>query len=236
MKRTFEDFFNPLEEEERENLLKSQHNEKLRSLSTSFFARKYLLSVPGGSVRSQRQAVFVKPLVSNSQKILVGLLWNALFGKKFRVIHWNLLFDVLIRTLDKNSSSRALMLVLRLTATSKDVRDLNSCIDPVRRIVSRKLDEEHKEVFLKNLEAHLGLRLPEKAPKIEELLEIEVGNYNPRKPKIPQRKRGYDDKGNLPDKSNPIVPSDDSESLEAMEDIFELLLRQTDRYFNFFYH
>jgi hypothetical protein len=98
------------------------------------------------------------------------------------------------------------------------------------------LDEEHKEVFLKNLEAHLGLRLPEKAPKIEELLEIEVGNYNPRKPKIPQRKRGYDDKGNLPDKSNPIVPSDDSESLEAMEDIFELLLRQTDRYFNYFYH
>jgi hypothetical protein len=98
------------------------------------------------------------------------------------------------------------------------------------------LEGERKEAFLRKLENSLGLRLPKKEPKIQELLKIppEPVNYWPRKPKFPQRKRGYDDKGHLPEESKlELVP--DVSVLEESEDIFELLLRQTDASFRFFY-
>jgi hypothetical protein len=234
MKREFEEFFNPLEDEDIESLLLPQRNEKLRSLSASFFNRKYLLSVPGGSLRSQRQAVFVKAKAS-SQKIIVGLLWNAMFGRKFKVIHWNILFDLFIRTIDNNRASRAMLTVLRLTAASKDVRDMFSNMDSVSRIVKRKMDKDKAEQFLNQLVNSFGMQFPKTAPVINELLDISQGNYNPPKPKRPQRKRGYDDKGHLPDETNPIVLPELSVQVEDKEDLFDLLLRQTDRYFKFFY-
>jgi hypothetical protein len=229
----FEEFFSPLEGEDLESLF-SEHNEKLRSLSASFFNRHYLLSVSSGLVRQERQAVFIKPLQLNAQKILVGLLWTALYGKNFRVVHWNLLFDVLLRTIQHDRPSWALMLILRLTATSKDARDLNTKLDPVRRIIGRKVDAETKNKLLKQLENALGVRLPQKDPKIEKLLDIERRAYRPRPPKLPQRKRGYDDKGHLPDETNPKVPAS-NELLPEKQDFFALLLRQTDQQFRFFY-
>jgi hypothetical protein len=235
MKREFEEFFNPLEDEDIESLLLPQRNEKLRSLSASFFNRKYLLSVTGGSLRNQRQAVFVKPK-QGAQKIIVGLLWNAMFGRKFKVIHWNILFDLFIRTIDNNRASRAMLTVLRLTAASKDVRDMFSNMDSVSRIVKRKMDKDKAEQFLNQLVNSFGMQFPKTAPVINELLDISQGNYNPPKPKRPQRKRGYDDKGHLPDETNPIVLPELSVQVEDKEDLFDLLLRQTDRYFNYFYH
>jgi hypothetical protein len=234
MKREFEEFFNPLEDEDIESLLLPQRNEKLRSLSASFFNRKYLLSVTGGSLRNQRQAVFVKPK-QGAQKIIVGLLWNAMFGRKFKVIHWNILFDLFIRTIDNNRASRAMLTVLRLTAASKDVRDMFSNMDSVSRIVKRKMDKDKAEQFLNQLVNSFGMQFPKTAPVINELLDISQGNYNPPKPKRPQRKRGYDDKGHLPDETNPIVLPELSVQVEDREDLFDLLLRQTDRYFKFFY-
>jgi hypothetical protein len=234
MKREFEEFFNPLEDEDIESLLLPQRNEKLRSLSASFFNRKYLLSVTGGSLRNQRQAVFVKPK-QGAQKIIVGLLWNAMFGRKFKVIHWNILFDLFIRTIDNNRASRAMLTVLRLTAASKDVRDMFSNMDSVSRIVKRKMDKDKAEQFLNQLVNSFGMQFPKTAPVINELLDISQGNYNPPKPKRPQRKRGYDDKGHLPDETNPIVLPELSVQVEDKEDLFDLLLRQTDRYFKFFY-
>jgi hypothetical protein len=234
MKREFEEFFNPLEDEDIESLLLPQRNEKLRSLSASFFNRKYLLSVAGGSLRNQRQAVFVKPK-QGAQKIIVGLLWNAMFGRKFKVIHWNILFDLFIRTIDNNRASRAMLTVLRLTAASKDVRDMFSNMDSVSRIVKRKMDKDKAEQFLNQLVNSFGMQFPKTAPVINELLDISQGNYNPPKPKRPQRKRGYDDKGHLPDETNPIVLPELSVQVEDKEDLFDLLLRQTDRYFKFFY-
>lgn len=234
MKREFEEFFNPLEDEDIESLLLPQRNEKLRSLSASFFNRKYLLSVTGGSLRNQRQAVFVKPK-QGAQKIIVGLLWNAMFGRKFKVIHWNILFDLFIRTIDSNRASRAMLTVLRLTAASKDVRDMFSNMDSVSRIVKRKMDKDKAEQFLNQLVNSFGMQFPKTAPVINELLDISQGNYNPPKPKRPQRKRGYDDKGHLPDETNPIVLPELSVQVEDKEDLFDLLLRQTDRYFKFFY-
>jgi hypothetical protein len=79
------------------------------------------------------------------------------------------------------------------------------------------------------------MQFPKTAPVINELLDISQGNYNPPKPKRPQRKRGYDDKGHLPDETNPIVLPELSVQVEDKEDLFDLLLRQTDRYFKFFY-
>jgi hypothetical protein len=234
MKKQFEEFFNPLEDEDIESLLLPQRNEKLRSLSASFFNRKYLLSVTGGSLRNQRQAVFVKPK-QGAQKIIVGLLWNAMFGRKFKVIHWNILFDLFIRTIDNNRASRAMLTVLRLTAASKDVRDMFSNMDSVSRIVKRKMDKDKAEQFLNQLVNSFGMQFPKTAPVINELLDISQGNYNPPKPKRPQRKRGYDDKGHLPDETNPIVLPELSVQVEDKEDLFDLLLRQTDRYFKFFY-
>jgi hypothetical protein len=234
MKREFEEFFNPLEDEDIESLLLPQRNEKLRSLSASFFNRKYLLSVTGGSLRNQRQAVFVKPK-QGAQKIIVGLLWNAMFGRKFKVIHWNILFDLFIRTIDNNRASRAMLTVLRLTAASKDVRDMFSNMDSVSRTVKRKMDKNKAEQFLNQLVNSFGMQFPKTAPVINELLDISQGNYNPPKPKRPQRKRGYDDKGHLPDETNPIVLPELSVQVEDKEDLFDLLLRQTDRYFKFFY-
>jgi len=229
---SFKDFLDPLEVEDLESLF-PQRNEKLRSLSASFFDRKYLLSCePTGPVRPQRQAVYVKAKSGNGQKILVGLLWTALFGKNFKVIHWNLLFDILLRTAKDDGPSRALMLILRLTATSKDARDLNTNLDPVRRIIRRSTQKDEEYRFKMNqFERLLGIRLPGKDPKIENLLEFHQGPYSARPATRSQRKRGYNDKGHLPDKTNPKVPLGSSEPLEEKEDIFALLLRQTDSAF-----
>jgi hypothetical protein len=140
----FQDLISPLDAEELNSLFSSDDSESLRNLSVSFYRRKYLLSVPGG-LRSARQAIYVRPIGSSAQKITGALLWEAMFGKNFRVIHWNILFDILLRTIRPNRSSWALMLILRLTATSKDARDHNTKLDPVRRIIRRTLQNEEQE-------------------------------------------------------------------------------------------
>jgi hypothetical protein len=235
---SYEDFLSPLEAEEIDALL-SEQDEKLRSLPASFFSRTYLLSSvdgfqPGTKVR---QALFVKHQSNQPMEIIRGLFWTALYGKKFKVVHWNLLFDLFLRTIQPNSTSRAILLILRLTATSKDVRDMNSNIDPVRRIVGRTLgdNKEAKENFMKRLEASLGVgRLPQKQVRMENLLSWQTGVYQPRPPKRTQRKKGYDDKGHLPDRTNPIVLPEDNHPWEEKQDVFALLLRQTDQKTRFF--
>jgi hypothetical protein len=75
----------------------------------------------------------------------------------------------------------------------------------------------------------LPLRLPQKDPKIEKVLPFEISRVRVRPPVIPQRKRGYDDKGTLRTETKPdLIPSVTVDQLEAKEDIFDLLLRQTD--------
>jgi hypothetical protein len=220
-------FIGPLEEESLQSLFPDKSS-RLRSLPASFFRRSYPIE-KYDSQSGTKKKVVIKPLVQNSDKIIVGLLWTACFGRNFRVYHWNLLFDILLRTLSHDRTSRALMLILRLTATSKDARDFSTKLDPVNRVVGRKVEKIEQQSFMETLLSSLPYRLPKKDPKIDTLLDIQISSLRVRPPLIPQRKRGYNDKGTLRDETRPeLVPSVEFEELEKKEDVFELLLRQTD--------
>lgn len=172
---------------------------KLRSLPTSFFRRKLPLSAKAG--KRLVPAIEVKPLSGSTEKILVALIWEACFGKNFRVIHWNILFDCLTKTIQNDRASEALMRILRILSTAQAGRDFKTHLRPVRKIVSRKFMDQAKseEYIQKRILDLLPFKLPKKNPHLEKLLSI---NYDSRiiqrKPLEPNRIGvGYKDKGSL---------------------------------------
>jgi hypothetical protein len=96
-------------------------------------------------------------------------------------------------------------------------------------------NEEQEKEFIQRILKALPLRLPQKDPHLSELLEWKIQLYQPKPPKRTQRKRGYDDKGHLPDETKPRVTYDSTEPFEEEQDVFDLLLRQTDGLFRKFF-
>jgi hypothetical protein len=224
------DLLGPLEAD-RMKVLFAPQNLKVRSLTTSFY--KFRIPLEPTHDKSIVKALSIKPAPGvTAEKILVGLLWNVCFGKKFKVVHWTILFNVLIRTMNLDKSSEAIIAILRIvTAHAGRTSKWNSCMKPLKTIIYQKLeDREQQKVVLMKILKDLPVRLPEKGPKIEDLLII---NFESKifQTKPPDAKRigvGYKDKGSL-NSGSIIDPIPNSDFCEDKDEIFVRLLRQSEK-------
>lgn len=215
-----EDLLSPLEAERIKSVF-SPDRVKVRSLSTSFFRFSIPLSTTSSS--SSYKALQIEPVASSAQKILVGLLWHAMFGRKLKIVHWFILFQVFSKTINDNAQSRTILAILMII-TSKDGRSWNTNLDPVMRVVRRK-SRKDPELIVQELLKDLPFRLPKKAPKIDDLFRIREVSVSMQRPKDSNRIGvGYKDKGSL-NSGSKIEPLPPDLFLER-EDIFDRLLRQ----------
>jgi hypothetical protein len=216
----FETFLDPLEVERIKSVF-SPDRVKVRQLTLSFFHTRIPLT-PTSYGRSYK-ALEVTPIAFNAEKILVGLLWHAMFGKKFKIVHWNILFNVFTKTINDNNQSRAILAILMII-TARAGKSWNTTLVPVMTIVRRKSSEDYDKIIQELLNM-LPFRLPKKAPKIESLIKFEEVEVYLRRPKDPNRIGvGYKDKGSLGSESTiEALPPD---LFLEREDVFDLLLRQ----------
>jgi len=211
-------------EAERIKILFSSQNSKIRGLETSFFA----LRVPLESTYAKEEikCISVKPIVGSSDKILVALLWEACFGRKFKVIHWFILFNVLIKTLRKDRSSEVLLALLVIITARAGTCKWNSNMKPLKTILFEAYGQERGDGIMNIFLENLPLQLPKRRPAIESCLAIEFdGKFSQRYPKpVPYIGVGYKDKGSLR-QSQGISPLE-SEFIAEKDHVYEILLRQ----------
>lgn len=216
---TLEDLLSPLDAETLKSLL-TPEKLRMRGLVPSFFK----FSIPLERNQNSRvKALIFKPLTSNSGKILVGLFWNILFGRKFKVYHWYILFAVLIRTIEKGSQSRNLLKLL-VISTSSEGKTWQSSMKPIKTILTQLHGKDTAEGMITEILKHLPYELPKKGPIIEELLEVKVDSLINKKPTDPRRIGvGYKDKGSL---GNGAPEPESPEFFLEQIDAFDFLLRQ----------
>lgn len=215
------DILGPLEHD-RLKILSSPQNLKIRGLETSFFRFKVPLESTSG--RESYKAIVIRPGSFGSDKIVVGLLWHALFGKKFKVLHWFVLFHVLTRTLKKDKNSEAILAILMIMTADAATSNWMSNMKPLRGILISHLGHERGLAFLEELMSNLPYRLPKKGPVIDEILSFQKAQIRQRKPKeLARIGVGYKDKGSL---GGSRVESFDSEEFEEKDNVFVDLVRQ----------
>jgi hypothetical protein len=216
-----EEILGPLGAERIKSLLSSESS-KVRGLSSSFYHFKVALE-PTHSKR-RFEAIVVKPLSPNADKLIVGLLWQALFGKSFKTIHWYMLFAVLIKTARRDSASLAMMKILILSTGKPGNLNWMHNHRTIRTTLVSLLGREQAEAVIKEIVEDLPVKLPKKGPIIDELFSIQKKSVTQRKPNEPSRIGvGYKDKGGLGGGlEEPLAGSDFLER----EEVFDLLLRQ----------
>jgi hypothetical protein len=211
-------------EDEDQILFLHQGGEKVRGLVSTFFNCRLPLESTSGKTRIK--AIASKSKTSSSEKILVGLYWNALYGKNFKVYHWFSLFRVFLRTLNKDKVSEAHLAILMILSAQAGATRYQSKMKPVRSLLIRAYGEKAGQELCDKLKESLPFRLPQKGPDLEELLQVTESFIDQKAPRIPNRIGvGYKDQGSLPEigstpetLSNPLFVE--------KEDIFELCLRQ----------
>lgn len=131
-------------------------------------------------------------------KLISHLLWHAFFGKKFKVIHWQFLFELVDRATKWDSLAQVIFNVLMIINDTPRGGHLNQFNKNLRCVKASLADGQQLNSLLMMLESS-GIHLPNKATAIEELCII---NFNDkivqRKPSDPARIGvGYKDKGTL---------------------------------------
>jgi len=218
------DLLGPLEAE-RISILFSPENLKVRNLSISFFSFKLPLE-PTHSRTSCKCLIF-KPLPGvKAENLLVALLWEAVFGKKFKVYHWYVLFNVLIRTINKDKNSEALLSILVILTANAATTRWNSNLKPMKSIFRRIYGTESHQFELEKLLNNLPYRLPRKSEGIENFMQITEGMFKLEKPKeLARIGVGYKDKGSLSsEKVDPELQT--FQFFIEKEEFFDVLLRQ----------
>jgi hypothetical protein len=169
----------------------------------------------------------IRPKGRNAKEIFAALIWTALFGsKRFTMIHWYLIYHLFEKQIRKDNRSLALLRILRIT-TERSGQSFNQKLKPIKTIVQNVLGKEQAIRYCLNLAKDLGIKLPEKDPKLNDLLRVETGWKFQRRPE-PERRIGvgYKDKGSLPK-----GPKEDTECSEdylvLVGDLFADLLEST---------
>jgi hypothetical protein len=217
------DFFNSLEAD-RIKILISPQNSKIRGLASSFF--RFKIPLEPTPDRTTLKAIEVRPKVGNTDRILVGLFWEAFFGKKFKVIHWHILLQVLLATIKKDRTSEALLALLCIMTANAATSNWSSNMVPLRTILFRTLEKEQAQNLLEYFLSSIPVSLPRKRPVIENLISVNLnGTIKQRSPKeLARIGVGYKDKGNL--SLNQGVEPLASEDFVEIDHTFDDLLRQ----------
>jgi len=198
-------------------------NEKIRGLTASFFKFKIPLEATNG--RSDVKALAIIPLVGQPEKLITALIWEALFGKKFKVCHWMILFQMFLRTISKTRESEALLTILYLITAQAGLSRWNSNMKPLKTMLSKNLGEQLSEEFLQDILKNLSFKLPHRSPDIDKHFRIDHNAVIKQSTPAEQRRIGvgYKDKGSLR-KETGVEP--ESFTFEETEQMFDLLLRR----------
>lgn len=146
-------------------------------------------------------------LLQSGNKVLSGLLWHACFGKKFKLVHNMIFFEILQRTSIYSPLAQTVFdLMVHMNSTAKAGSNENlfwQNLSPVRKNVP---DSKLQEVIAR-LESS-GIKLPTKEPQLDNLVRLTEGVILQRKPKPVNRIGvGYKDKGTL-NSSSPYEPDE----------------------------
>lgn len=188
-----------------------------KALDASFFSTRIPITQRTGL--SSYKAIAITPKTLNTERILVGLIWEALFGQNFRVYHYQLLFELLCRTIRKDDKSRALMHIL-LILTERSGARWNTRLKSVKTVLSHAgTDVQRKEID--RIKALLPLVLPRKRPRIEDLLDVKEIEVQMHRPKEKRRIGvGYNDKGSLGSGASPTSSESSLSYFFVREDAF----------------
>lgn len=159
-------------------------------------------------------------------KLMVALLWHALFGTKFKVIHNLIIFEIInkIRTWTPLAQIAFDVMMIMNEKTSCDAsyrNHFNQNIKPVRRA----LTEIDLKMIIEDLSSS-GLVLPRKAPELDSMLVITEGYIIQTKAPEPARIGvGYKDKGNLPLPGDSYEPTEISHLVHDPINLWKVFLR-----------
>lgn len=175
---------------------------------------------------NSRPVWVITPKTGSAKKLFEALIWTALYGKKFSIIHWYLIYHLFEKQMNKNAECLALLRILRVS-TTRVGKAYNTKIKPMRVVVQNVLGRERGLAYLKKIEQDLGLKLPQEDPHLENLLRIVAGRERFKKSPEPRRIGvGYKDKGTLP-KGSKEEPECAEDYLVQINDLFVELLEKT---------
>lgn len=136
--------------------------------------------------------------LEKGRKLLTHLLWHAIFGSRFKVIHWQFLFEIVDRTTKWDPLLQTIfdvLMIVNVTPNGGPCQSYNQKLKPARKALVRSDDLKK---LVSDLESS-GIVLPRKAIEIDDLLLASLdGKIRLKKPDEPRRIGiGYKDKGSL---------------------------------------
>ena len=205
------------------------------------------LSVPISPIRagiSSWEVIRIEPLWGQLDAALTALLWSSLFGRDFKVIHWNLLYRFCEKRNFKSDTVAGIFRILRLTSSlTPIVKKLENGnlvkrspswetnIRSGRTVLTQALSRVDADSMLKEILSFLP-ELPKKRPgNLDEFFAISTVKVNPRKP-LPTARIGvgYKDKGSI-GSSHPIgIDEADLGIWFSRADNFARFSRETQKY------
>lgn len=218
-----EDYLENVEAERINFLFTPVKNVKIRGLATSFFKFKIPLEATDG--RRDVKAIAIVPLIGQPEKLITALLWEALFGKSFKVCHWMILFQLFLRTVSKTRESEAILTILYLITAQAGLSRWNSNFKPLKTMLSNNLGEQKGRETLQDILENLPYKLPHRNPGIDKHFRIDFNSVIRQTAPAELRRIGvgYKDKGSLK-KETSIEP--ESFIFEETEQMFEILLHR----------
>lgn len=136
--------------------------------------------------------------LENGTKLVSGLLWHAMFGKRFKTIHNLILFEILNQTNKWSPLAQLVFNVLMLTNRTAKAGSSNTLLyqnlEPVRRLIS----DSELQKMIAEFES-CGMKLATREPDLNGLCAItESVIYQHKAPPVARIGVGYKDKGTLP--------------------------------------
>lgn len=185
------------------------------------------IKIPLESTAGKRSVTALSYRVSvRGTKLLSQLLWHALFGTKFKVSHWQFLFEIVDRTNKWDPLLQNIfdvLMICNVTPNGGPCRSYNQKLKCARKALVDSTDLEGLLLRFKQS----GIEFPRKAPDIDQLIHVSTeGKIFLQKPKDPSRIGvGYKDKGTLGLPGSDYDPDEiPPSSVEGSKDLFMKLL------------
>lgn len=160
------------------------------------------------------------------KKMLIGLLWHALFGKRFKVVH-NLIFFEMLNSIKKwDPLAQIVFDVMMILNSTTKVGSSNQFFHHNLVCVKRSTEEFYLQELILRLEL-AGVKLPHKAPDLDSFLLLSESYILLKRPVDPVRIGvGYKDKGSLSLPGNEYDPDEITPYSEPTNElVWQLLLK-----------
>lgn len=137
-------------------------------------------------------------VLEGGQKLATGLLWHAMFGKKYKTVYNLIFFEILNRTKHWSPLTQCIFDVLMLTNITAKAGSSENLFYQNLKCVRASVPPVDLNKILSTLSS-AGVSLPHRAPVLCKILTIsESYIYQQKAPEVRRIGVGYKDKGSLP--------------------------------------